>query len=104
MSKIEQNSVIQGDCLEVMKDIPDNSIDLILTDPPYLYLKHKLDRPFDEKVFFDQAKQAILQKLQEEYKRGYNDAKAGYGTLEEYGTLGEFKLVDPREFTKQEEQ
>jgi len=26
----------QGDCLEVMKDIPDNSIDLILTDPPYL--------------------------------------------------------------------
>lgn len=24
-----------GDCLEVMKTIPDNSIDLILTDPPY---------------------------------------------------------------------
>lgn len=26
----------QGDCLEVMKTIPDNSIDLIVTDPPYL--------------------------------------------------------------------
>jgi site-specific DNA-methyltransferase (adenine-specific) len=25
----------KGDCLEVMKDIPDNSIDLIVTDPPY---------------------------------------------------------------------
>ena len=25
-----------GDCLEVMKGIPDKSIDLILTDPPYL--------------------------------------------------------------------
>lgn len=25
-----------GDCLELMKDIPDNSIDLIVTDPPYL--------------------------------------------------------------------
>lgn len=24
-----------GDCLEIMKDIPDNSIDLIVTDPPY---------------------------------------------------------------------
>lgn len=24
-----------GDCLEIMKTIPDNSIDLILTDPPY---------------------------------------------------------------------
>ena len=29
------NEVIQGDCLEVMKDIPDNSIDTIITDPPY---------------------------------------------------------------------
>ena len=26
--------LILGDCLEKMKDIPDNSIDLILTDPP----------------------------------------------------------------------
>ena len=25
----------QGDCLELMKDIPDGSIDLVLTDPPY---------------------------------------------------------------------
>lgn len=25
----------QGDCLELMKQIPDNSIDLIVTDPPY---------------------------------------------------------------------
>ena len=25
----------QGDCLELMKDIPDKSIDMILTDPPY---------------------------------------------------------------------
>jgi len=29
------NKVICGDCLEVMKDIPDKSIDLVLTDPPY---------------------------------------------------------------------
>ncbi len=24
-----------GDCLELMKDIPDNSVDMVLTDPPY---------------------------------------------------------------------
>ena len=30
-----KNTLHHGDCLEVMKDIPDNSIDLILTDPPY---------------------------------------------------------------------
>ena len=29
------NKIICGDCLKVMKDIPDNSIDLVLTDPPY---------------------------------------------------------------------
>ena len=29
------NKVICGDCLKVMKDIPDNSIDLVVTDPPY---------------------------------------------------------------------
>lgn len=29
------NQIICGDCLDVMKDIPDNSIDLIFTDPPY---------------------------------------------------------------------
>lgn len=27
--------LFQGDCLEVMKGIPDKSIDLVLTDPPY---------------------------------------------------------------------
>lgn len=32
---IAENSIVQGDCLEIMKQIPDGSIDLILTDPPY---------------------------------------------------------------------
>lgn len=27
--------LLHGDCLELMKTIPDNSVDLILTDPPY---------------------------------------------------------------------
>ena len=29
------NQVLQGDCLEVMKTLPDNSVDLTLTDIPY---------------------------------------------------------------------
>ena len=33
------DTIIQGDCLEVMKEIPDNHIDLILTDPPYYKVK-----------------------------------------------------------------
>jgi site-specific DNA-methyltransferase (adenine-specific) len=36
------NNIICGDCLEFMKDIPDNSVDCIITDPPYGidYLSH----------------------------------------------------------------
>lgn len=29
------NKVIQGDCLEIMKEMPDKCVDLLLTDPPY---------------------------------------------------------------------
>src|SRR5574344_16652 len=31
----EQGALYQGDCLEVMKQFPEGSIDLVLTDPPY---------------------------------------------------------------------
>ena len=30
------NKVICGDCLEVLKEIPDNSVDAVITDPPYM--------------------------------------------------------------------
>jgi site-specific DNA-methyltransferase (adenine-specific) len=33
--KLPENQIICGDCLEVMKDWPDNCVDLVLTDPPY---------------------------------------------------------------------
>ncbi len=43
------NQVIQGDCLEIMKDIPDNSIDLVVTDPPYgIDLKYDVYEDTDE--------------------------------------------------------
>lgn len=29
------DKIINGDCLEIMKKIPDNSIDVIITSPPY---------------------------------------------------------------------
>lgn len=33
---MEFDYIEQGDCLELMKNIPDKSIDLVVTDPPYL--------------------------------------------------------------------
>ena len=32
---MEPNKIIKGDCIEVMKEFANNSIDLIVTDPPY---------------------------------------------------------------------
>jgi site-specific DNA-methyltransferase (adenine-specific) len=29
------NKILHGDCLEILQDIPDNSVDLIFTSPPY---------------------------------------------------------------------
>lgn len=49
---LELNKIYNQDCLEGIREIPDNSIDIILTDPPYLYVNHKLDRSFDENGLF----------------------------------------------------
>jgi DNA modification methylase len=32
---IELNKIHQGDCLQVLKELPDNSVDTLITDPPY---------------------------------------------------------------------
>lgn len=41
------NQIIEGDCLEVMKEIPDKSVDLVVTDPPYL-IDYKTNRRKDK--------------------------------------------------------
>lgn len=38
---IPPNSLVCGDCLEVLKLVPDNSIDALVTDPPYGLSNHK---------------------------------------------------------------
>ena len=49
----------QGDCLELLKDIPDGSIDLILTDPPYGTTKCKWDSVIDFDLMWEQLKRII---------------------------------------------
>ena len=36
---MEKNKIIQGDCLEVLKTLPDNSINCCITSPPYYGLR-----------------------------------------------------------------
>lgn len=48
------------DNLELMANMEDESVDVILTDPPYLYLKNqKLERVFDEQKFFEECKRLL---------------------------------------------
>ena len=42
-----KNSIMLGDCLEIMRDIEDKSIDLVLTDPPYGTTSNKWDITVD---------------------------------------------------------
>lgn len=57
---MKTNIIYNEDCILGMQRIPDNSIDVVCTDPPYLYLKNqKLDRKFDEKTFFKQVKRVL---------------------------------------------
>lgn len=44
---METNKIYLGDCLEIMKDIPDNSVDIIITDPPYLMVHGGSDKNSD---------------------------------------------------------
>ena len=45
------NNIVLGDSIEIMKQIPDNSIDLIFADPPYnLQLENDLYRPNETRV------------------------------------------------------
>lgn len=77
------NQIINDDCINVLRDIPDNSIDLLLTDPPYGigessnnnksrsklaqakdYGNKKWDDKIPEKIYFDEmlrvSKKAII--------------------------------------------
>lgn len=48
--------LLQGDCLELMKKIPDNSIDMILCDLPYNCTANKWDAPILLVLLWDQYK------------------------------------------------
>src|SRR5574344_162913 len=49
----------QGDCLEIMKDIPDKSIDMILCDLPYGTTASSWDKVIDSKKMWEQYERII---------------------------------------------
>src|SRR5437773_2550217 len=68
------NTVWQGDCLELMKEMPNKCIDLIVTDPPYLmewqsnrrFDKHKKIKNDDNSDWLKQVFEQIFRVLKED--------------------------------------
>ena len=50
---------MQGDCLERMKEIPDGSVDMVLTDPPYGTTACKWDSVIPFEPMWEQLKRVI---------------------------------------------
>lgn len=51
MSHLPLNQILYGNCIEILKSLPENSVDLIFADPPYnLQLRNDLYRPNMTKV------------------------------------------------------
>ncbi len=53
------NKIMQGDCLELMKDIPDGSVDMILADLPYGTTACKWDTIIPFEPLWEQYKRVI---------------------------------------------
>jgi len=70
IGSFEINSVQQGDCLELIPQLPDNCVDVVVTSPPYWGQRLSAgngteEDPRDYLLFLTQVFKAVLPKLKE---------------------------------------
>ena len=53
---MEKNIIYHGDCIDGMKILQDNSVDMVLTDPPYGTTQNKWDTVVDMDAFWKEIK------------------------------------------------
>ena len=72
---IEVNKIYNADCMDILKQLPDKSVDLILTDPPYFKIKsEEWDNQWKNITEFQQW----VEKLAVEFKRVLKDNGSFY--------------------------
>ena len=59
IADVSGSALFQGDCLDIMPLIPDNSIDCIITDPPYGTTACKWDSVIDFNLMWEQLNRII---------------------------------------------
>lgn len=71
-----ENKIINADCMDILKQLPDKSIDLILTDPPYgiNFLSNRTDnhRKIENDKYEDFSK--LYPEWLKEFKRVITDS------------------------------
>lgn len=81
---MKTNQIIQGNCLDILKEIPDNSIDAVITDPPYMIsstVKIRRQRnpvKFGDKKSIDRDSKMAMGLRQRDWlhkRKGYKDYK-----------------------------
>jgi len=70
---LDNDKIYCGDCIELMKEIDDNSVDLIVTDPPYLIsykTNYRIDKThsFCSEIENDNNPEMIMKYIQECYR------------------------------------
>lgn len=60
LGSLELNRIYQMDCIEGMKLIPDESIDLIITSPPY-FLKKEYEKTWTKEYYYELMKKLFSQ-------------------------------------------
>jgi modification methylase len=86
--KLPLNTILQGDCVEKLKSLPKNSVDMIFADPPYnLQLGGELMRPDNSKVDAcdDDWDKFESLKTYDDFTRGW--LKAARDVLTDDGTI-----------------
>jgi modification methylase len=93
------NRIICGDCLEVMKDMPDKSIDMVFTSPPYNRKRNDKYAHYDDTVidYYGLIKESIEESLR--VSKGYvifNIQKNYYNKADVFKLFGNFadKIVE----------
>lgn len=73
----ERNIILNGDCLEMLKTLPDNSIDCCVTSPPYYALR---DYGIDGQIGLEETPEKYIEKMTEVFMEVYRVLKDD-GTL-----------------------
>lgn len=90
--------IMLGDCIESLKKLDDNSIDMVATDPPYFFLG--MDEGWDE-AEMKVAREEFLNKNQEKWNKFGNFYLEGFlGNKKGGGTYGSAKTIKFQEFMK----